>query len=138
GRALLRGLSESRAPQRARPSALGAARPAARASRVLREQDGLGARELVRSARRRSRDRVLLRSPELVSLRGGRAPRLPRGGGAVRPELLRQVSPRRDRGRACPPAPLRQRRGGGARPPRVPGHAPPPPGLRKGTYPGRA
>ena len=69
-----------------------------RPARLLRRQDGLGARQLVRARGRRAGDGVLLRPPELVPVRGGRAPRGPRGGGAVRPDLVRQA-PARGRGR---------------------------------------
>ena len=49
GRALLRGLSQPRAPDRPRTAPLAAPRAPARAARLLRQQDGLGARELVRA-----------------------------------------------------------------------------------------
>ena len=59
---------------------------------------------------------VLLRPPELVPVLGGRAPGGPRGGGGVRPDLVRQA-PARGRGRGGgAAAALRQRRGGAARP----------------------
>ena len=82
GRALLRGLPEPRARQRPRAPPLAALRPAPDARRLLRRQDGLGARQLVRADRRAGGDRVLVRPAELVRPRGRRAPRRPRGGGA--------------------------------------------------------
>ena len=86
------------------------------APRLLRGQDGLGARQLVRARGRRAGGRLLLRPPELVPVLRGRAPGGPRGGGRLRPDLVRQA-PARGRGRGGgAPAALRQRRGGAARP----------------------
>ena len=116
GRALLHRVPEPRAHERARAAPLAAARAAAGAPRLLRRQDGLGARQLVRARRRRAGDRLLLRPPELVPVLRGRAPRGPRGGGRLRPDLVRQA-PARGRGRGGgAAAALRQRRGRAARP----------------------
>ena len=81
---------------------------------VLRREARLGAAELVRRPRGEAAARRLhLRPAELV--RGGRprAPRLPRGGGAVRPDLVRQVPD----GRAATP----RRRSPGSAPTTSPG-----------------
>ena len=65
--------------------------------------------------RRGARGRADLRPPELVRRGRPRAPRLPRGGGALRPDLLRQVPADRARRRGGALLDLRQRRRQAAR-----------------------
>ena len=60
---------------------------------------------------RRARRPLLLRPPQLVRSRRPRASGLPRAGGALRPDLVRQVPRRGPRRRTCPLLDLRQRRG---------------------------
>src|SRR6185503_3618324 len=96
---------------------------AAGGPRRLRGQDGLGARQLVRPRGRRARAGLFVRPPELVPLRGGRAPRRPRGGSPLRPDLVRQAAGAGAGRRGAPAVPLRQRRGGVAGPHRVHRHA---------------
>ena len=75
GRPLLHRLPQPRAHQRTRAAPLAALRSPRRQGRLLRRQDGLGARELVRARGRRAGDRLLLRTSELVPVRGRRASR---------------------------------------------------------------
>ena len=82
-----------RATGRAAAEGLPGLRAAGRARRRLRREVGLGARELVRAERGRRR-RVAapegLGGPALVARNRRRAPRLPRVGGAVRRDLVRE------------------------------------------------
>ncbi len=64
---------------------------------LLRFQDGVGARQLLRTVASPGDDRVRLGPPELASVGRRRASRLSRGGGRVRHELLRQAASCRDR-----------------------------------------
>ena len=102
-----------RAAGRPAAAALADVPPARRARRGVRREVGLGARELVR-AERRPRRRVAaaarLGGAALVARDRRRAPRLPRDGGALRRDVVRQ-----DRGvgrgrRGAPRAPLREPR----------------------------
>ena len=102
-----------RAAGRAAAAALADLPAARRARRGLRREVGLGAGELVR-AERRPRRRVAaaarLGGTALVARDRRRAPRLPRDGGALRRDLVRQDRDLR-RGRAgAPRAALRQPR----------------------------
>ena len=100
---------------------------------VVRGEVGLGARELVRAERGRGR-RVAaaarLGREALVARDRGRAPRVPRGGGAVRRVVLREARRRRiGRGR-LPREALREPRRPGDRPRHVHADAQPARGHR--------
>ncbi len=91
--------------------------------RRLRQPDGLGAGQLLRTARRGPGDRVLLGQAELAALVGRRAARHPRRGRRVRPDLVLQVPADRPRRRARAAVAVHRRRRGAARPDRLHRHA---------------
>ena len=116
---LRRQVPRPRATRGAAAARLSGVRPAAGARSRVRREIGLGARELVRvecARGRREPAPARLGRETLVAGDRRRAPRLPRGGGALRRDLVRQARGfRRGRGRAAR-APLRQpRRPGGRR-----------------------
>ena len=82
-----------RARGRAAAAALADVRAPRRARRGVRREVGLGARELVRAergARRRVAAPARLGRPALVARDRRRAPRLPRDGGALRRDVVRE------------------------------------------------
>ena len=108
--ALHDGLAERGIRLRPAAPALAALRPARGERRGLRREARLGAAELVRRTGRGGARRLQLRTAELV--RGGRAraPGLPGGGRALRPDLVREVPDGRARRRGGAVLDLRERR----------------------------
>ena len=83
-----------------------------RGERRLRQQDGLGARQLLRAAGGGPGDRVRLGQAELAAVVGRRAAGMPRGRGDLRPDLVLQVRRARRRRRGGAAVDLQQRRRG--------------------------
>ena len=82
--------------------------------RGVRQQDQLGARQLLPAARARPSRRYTLDTPGWLPLRARRAARVPRGRRRLRPDVVRQIraeGPRRAR-RAAAPVRERDRRAG--------------------------
>ena len=91
GPALRRAVAEPRAGQRPAVPQIPGVSPAQAGQRGLRQQDGLGAGELLRAARPARRHRVRLGTAELAALVLGRAARRPHRRRLVRPDELLQV-----------------------------------------------
>ena len=81
------------------PSVAGAS-PAGGRQRQLRQQDGLGARQLLRPRRCRPGDRVHLGQAELAAVVGGRTDQHPHRRHRVRPDVVLQVRDGRARTRS--------------------------------------
>ena len=109
GSALPDALAASAGGDRAARAAQPAARAPRRPQRLLRRGGGVGARQLVRTRRRRAHLRVRLGQAELVRLRAGGAPRRAPRGRHPRYELLCQVPGAGTGCGARAAAPLRQR-----------------------------
>ena len=90
--ALQDAVAESGTRKRAAVPPLAAVLATAATRRLLRFEDGLGARQLLRAFDSAGAHRVRLGTPELARLGRGRASRVPRSGCGVRYELLRQVA----------------------------------------------
>ncbi len=89
--------------------------PAGAGKRQLRQSDGLGAGQLLRSGRRGARDRVLVVQAELAALVGRRAGEHARAGHRLRPDLLLEVPAGRAGRRGGAAVDLHGRRGRAAR-----------------------
>jgi len=107
--ALRDALAARGARHRAAAAPLPALRPARGEARGVRQQDGLGARELFPAAGR-ERPSLHARHPRVAAVGAGGAARLPRGRRGLRPDVVLQIrdeGPRRARRAA---AAVRQRR----------------------------
>ena len=107
-------VAEPRTAVGAAAAPLAALRPARRAERAVRLQDGLGAAELLCAQQGRGADRLCVGAAELVSLRGGRAQGDARGGDDHRPHLVLEVPAAGARRGKRAAAALRQRCRGAA------------------------
>ena len=86
--------------------------------RLLRRARAVGARDVVRAPRCRARLRLLVRPTELVPERGRGASRRAGGGGALRPQLVREGRGHGSGRVAAPSTGVHQRRGYRCRPAR--------------------
>ena len=90
--------------------ALAGAPPARGRGRQLRQQDGLGARQLLRARRRRTDDRVHLGQAELVAMVRSRADQHPDERHRVRPDVVLEVPSGRSRRRGGAAVAVHRRR----------------------------
>ena len=110
GSALRNPLAQPRNEDRPAVPPVSGASPAGGRQRQLRQQDGLGARQLLRPRRSRSGDRVHLGQAELAAMVGGRADQHPHRRHGVRPDLVLQVPDGRARRRGGTAVAVHRRR----------------------------
>ena len=119
GPALRGAVAEPRADQRPAVPPFPGLSPARAGRRLLRQQDGLGAGQLLRPAGRPPGHRVRLGPAELAALVLGRAAGRPHRRRRVRPDQLLQVPGHRPGRRAGPAVAVHRRRRRRARPDRL-------------------